>query len=51
MVDWHYAWIMALAAILGGYCGARIARRLPAVYVRYTVVAIGFGLSLYYFVK
>lgn len=51
MVDWHYAWIMALAAILGGYCGARIARRLPAVYVRYTVVAIGFGLSLYYFAK
>ncbi len=51
LVWWHYAAAMVVAAILGGYLGARVARRLPAKYVRWTVIAIGFGLALYYFVK
>ena len=50
-VDWAYAWPMMAAAILGGYAGARVARRLPAAYVRYAVIVIGFGLSAYYFVR
>jgi uncharacterized protein len=50
LVNWAYALPMAAAAILGGYFGARVARRLPASYVRYAVIAIGFGLSAYYFV-
>jgi uncharacterized membrane protein YfcA len=51
LVSWRYAAPMVVTAILGGYAGARVARRLPASYVRYTVVAIGFGLSAYYFLK
>lgn len=51
LVDWPLAWPMALAAIAGGYGGARVARRLPASYVRYAVIAIGFGLSAYYFIR
>jgi uncharacterized membrane protein YfcA len=51
LVDWNLAWPMALAAVVGGYAGARVARRLPASYVRYAVIVIGFGLSLYYFVR
>jgi len=51
LVDWRYALPMAAAAILGGYAGARVARRLPASYVRYAVIAIGFGLSAYYFIR
>ena len=31
--------------------GARVARRLPAQYVRYAVIVIGFGLSAYYFIR
>jgi uncharacterized protein len=49
MVDWGLAPAMAVAAIAGGYLGARLARRLKPVYVRGIVIAIGFGLSAYYF--
>ncbi len=51
LVQWNYALAMAVAAIIGGYTGARVARRLPASYVRYAVIVIGFGLAAYYFVK
>ncbi|HJZ89556.1 MAG TPA: sulfite exporter TauE/SafE family protein [Gemmataceae bacterium] len=51
VVVWPYALAMAAAAILGGYLGARFARRLPAIYVRVLVVIIGFGLGLYYLWK
>lgn len=50
-VNWEYAWVMAGSAIAGGYIGARVARRLPAHYVRYAVIAIGFGLASYYFAR
>ncbi|MBX9580363.1 MAG: sulfite exporter TauE/SafE family protein [Gemmataceae bacterium] len=50
LVDWGYAAAMAGAAVLGGYAGARVARRLPAQYVRYAVIVIGFGLATYYFI-
>jgi len=51
LVDWKLAWPMAVAAIIGGYFGARVARRLPASYVRYAVIVIGFGLAGYYFIR
>lgn len=51
LVKWDLAWPMVAAAVGGGYAGARVARRLPARYVRYVVIAIGFGLAAYYFVK
>jgi uncharacterized membrane protein YfcA len=50
-VNWNYAAAMAVAAILGGYLGARLARRLPAQYVRYAVIVIGFGLAIFYFAR
>ena len=49
LIHWEYAGLMAAAAIAGGYLGARVARRLPAAAVRWTVVAIGFTLTAYYF--
>ncbi|MGL4421982.1 MAG: sulfite exporter TauE/SafE family protein, partial [Gemmataceae bacterium] len=49
LVHWYYAAVMAGAAILGGYFGARIARRLPTGVVRTAVILIGFGLAAYYF--
>jgi uncharacterized membrane protein YfcA len=51
LVIWPYALAMAAAAILGGYVGARFARRLPAFYVRLLVVVIGFTLAGYYLWK
>ena len=51
LVKWNYAAVMASSAILGGYLGARVARRLPAAYVRYAVIAIGFGLATFYFIR
>jgi uncharacterized membrane protein YfcA len=51
LVKWELAWPMVVAAVIGGYTGARVARRLPAQYVRYAVIAIGFGLSAYYFIR
>jgi uncharacterized membrane protein YfcA len=48
-VDWYYASSMAVTAIVGGYLGARVARRLDADVVRWVVVLIGFGLAARFF--
>lgn len=51
LIHWPFAGAMAAAAIVGGYGGARLARRMPAAVVRWVVIAIGFGLAAYYFSK
>ena len=48
-VEWRFALAMAGAAIVGGYAGARVSRRLPRGVVRWLVIALGFGLAAYYF--
>lgn len=50
-VRWDYALIMAIAAILGGYAGARVGRKMKADYVRALVVAIGFTVAIYSWVS
>jgi uncharacterized membrane protein YfcA len=50
-VVWGYALPMVVAAIAGGYLGAHYSRRMRPQYVRWAVIAIGFGLSAYYFWK
>jgi uncharacterized protein len=50
-VDWPVATAMAIAAILGGYFGARVARKLNRTLVRGVVIAIGFSLASYYFYR
>jgi uncharacterized protein len=42
---------MMAAAILGGYLGARFGRKLKQQYVRWFVIAVGFGLAAFYFWK
>lgn len=39
---------MMAAAILGGYLGARYGRKLKQQYVRWFVIAVGFGLAAFY---
>lgn len=48
-VDWPLALLMAAAAIIGGYGGAHLARRLDRNLVRRAVVVIGLSLAGYYF--
>ena len=50
-VDWSLALPMAVSAIIGGYAGAHWARKLDRQLVRVIVIAIGFGLSAYYFYR
>jgi uncharacterized membrane protein YfcA len=47
-VSWLHAAIMAVAAALGSFAGAGVARRLPAPFVRRCVALIGFALAAYY---
>ena len=52
--DWRFRLVRAggnLGFAAGCNLGARGARRLPPIYVRAMVVAIGFTLSAYYFWK
>ncbi len=51
MVVWEYALAMALAAILGGYVGARLSLLIRPSIVRWLVIVIGFSLAAYYFLK
>jgi len=46
-IVWKYAFLMALTATVGGYIGARVARKMPASYIRVIVVVIGFGVAAY----
>jgi uncharacterized membrane protein YfcA len=48
-VEWRLAWPMVLGAIAGGYLAASIGRRLPKIWVRWFVIAVGLTLSAYYF--
>jgi hypothetical protein len=50
-VDWRLALPMLIAGTIGGYVGARVARRIDPARVRGAVVAIGFALAAYYFYK
>ncbi|MEO8026472.1 MAG: sulfite exporter TauE/SafE family protein [Bryobacteraceae bacterium] len=51
VIVWKYAVPMAVTAILGGYAGARVSRRMKAAYVRAVVIAIGFAVALYSLLK
>jgi len=50
-VIWKDGFIMAVAAIIGGYLGARVARRLGRTFVRRSVVVIGLAMGIALFFK
>jgi uncharacterized membrane protein YfcA len=50
-VLWKDGAIMAVAAIAGGYLGARIAHRLGRTFVRNAVIAIGIAMSIALFLR
>lgn len=51
LVNWPIAIAMAIGATVGGYATAGIARRAPQAVVRGIVTAIGFGASVWLFIK
>jgi uncharacterized membrane protein YfcA len=51
IVDWRFAIPMAVMALLGGYCGARIFRRVPQAISRSIVVAIGATMTVVFFAR
>lgn len=50
-VSWPHTLTMLVTAMLGGFAGASLARRLPARWLRGGVVAVGATLTVVYFVK
>ncbi|MGY1741121.1 MULTISPECIES: sulfite exporter TauE/SafE family protein [unclassified Blastococcus] len=50
-VDWAAVAVAAPAALLGGFLGARVARRIPATPLRVFIVAFGIAVSVYLFVR
>jgi uncharacterized membrane protein YfcA len=48
---WSYAGVMITGGIIGGYGGAWLAQKFPPAYVRYFVIATGFVMSVYFFVR
>jgi uncharacterized membrane protein YfcA len=50
-VWWPQTLAMLIAAAIGGYAGARIARRLPASIVRATIITISFAMTGAFFLR
>ncbi len=50
-IFWGQALVMIFGAILGGYYGATIARRIPQRYLRIFVMTVGFSISAYFFLR
>ena len=51
IVQWQQALIMMVAATLGGYLGARVARKIPAHVLRWGIVATGLVMAGLFFMK
>ncbi len=51
VIYWKHAGIMVLGSVLGGYYAAHYAQRMKPQHVRWIVIAIGFGMSVYFFWK
>ena len=50
-VVWWAAGVMAIGALIGGALGGQLAGRLHPTALRWTVVVVGFGLAIYYWVE
>lgn len=50
-VEWPQAVVMVLGAVVGGYGGAYVARRLDPRLVRRFVILVGFTMTLYFFLR
>ena len=49
VVAWPQGVLMILGTVIGGYAGAHYARKLHPQLVRRFVIAVGFGMTSYFF--
>ncbi len=50
-IFWPQAGVMVIGTIIGGYGGARFARKMDPRFIRWLVLALGFGTSVYFFYR
>lgn len=50
-IVWPQAVVMIVGAAVGGYSAAHYAQKLPQSLVRATVIALGLGMTIYFFLK
>ena len=50
-INWPIALVMMVGSIAGGYAGASVGQRLPRELVRWFVIALGLGLTVWYFAR
>jgi hypothetical protein len=50
-IEWNVAAVMCGGAILGGYYGARIVRRVPPRAMRVVIVALGAATTIGFFLR
>jgi len=48
-VYWKHGVVMIAGGILGGYLGAHYAQKLPQAWIRWFVVTVGTGMTVYFF--
>ena len=50
-VYWKHGIVMIAGGIAGGYLGAHYAQRMPQAWIRWFVVLVGAGMTIYFFMK
>jgi uncharacterized protein len=50
-IVWPQAVVMILGAIVGGYCAAHYAQKLPQSWIRVFVLLVGSAMTVYFFIK
>lgn len=48
-VEWRFCWLMMIACAVGGYVGARNARRISDRILRPFIIVLGFTIAIYFF--
>ena len=51
LIDWRHGLVMAAGTTIGGYCGSRLAQRVPSHTIRVVVIAIGLITAVYLFLR
>lgn len=51
LVHWPQAFVMMIAATIGGYCGAVVAKKIPSIILKYLITLIGVVMSVIFFVR
>ena len=49
-VEWRFCWLMMIACAIGGYIGARNARRIDDRILRPAIIVLGFVIAIYFFI-